>query len=458
VKRRFGADVVLAVVLPVACALALLLLHPDRGQPHGAAAVEAPLTSSSLVCPGALPGSGTDLVGVSTLGSEPGSTETTVSGDVQVGLGATLAPLEVRSLRVSGASPGPGAAVVTGSDALAPGLVAGRSRSTPLAAVDCSPPATDQWFTGAGAGATHDSVIELVNPHAGDAIVDITVRSPGGVIDVPALRGVSVPGNATVRLDLGTITPNRAELSLEVQTGRGRVAVHVVDSYDELGTGAASQDWLPPQAEPALSNVLLGLAPGDGQRTLVLANAGADEVRATVQVITPTSTFAPTGVDPVRVAPGSTEAISLDDVLAQAAKDGAIGLLVGSSGPVTASLRQLVGSDLSLLAGVPAVDAATAVVVPAGQKQLLVVPSAAGTATATSYSGKGKQLDTQQVTLTPGGGAQVTLPADATLVTLTPDQTPVRAAVLLTGTGTAVVPMRELTVTGLVPDVRPGVP
>ena len=43
-------------------------------------------------------------------------------------------------------------------------------------------------------------------------------------------------------------------------------------------------------------------------------------------------------------------------------------------------------------------------------------------------------------------------------MTLTPTRTSVRAAVLLSGTGTAVVPLRELVLTGLVPDVRPGVP
>ena len=40
--RRPGLDVLLAVLLPLACALVLLLLQPDRGQPSGAAPVEAP--------------------------------------------------------------------------------------------------------------------------------------------------------------------------------------------------------------------------------------------------------------------------------------------------------------------------------------------------------------------------------------------------------------------------------
>src|SRR5262249_39724368 len=162
----------------------------------------------------------------------------------------------------------------------------------------------------------------------------------------------------------------------------GRLAVHVVDSFDELGTGDSAQDWLPSQAEPATSLMLLGLTKGQGARTLVLANPGSDEVRATVKVVTPSSVFAPSGVEPVRVAPDTTEAVSLDDVLAQAAKDDAIGVLVEASGPVTSTLRQEVGGDLSLLSPAAALDAQTAVVVPKGAKHLLLGgPDAVGVAT-----------------------------------------------------------------------------
>jgi Family of unknown function (DUF5719) len=456
VRRRFGADVVLAVLLPIACALALLVLHPDRDQPEGAAPVETPLTAASVVCPAALPAKGADLLGVTTLGADPG---TKVSGDVQVGLGADAGPLRIRTGKVAAAQAGTGPVVVTGADDLAPGLVAGRSQSSPLAAVDCAPPVADQWFTAVGADATHDSELELVNPNAGPAIADIIVRSPNGVLDVPALRGVSVPGNGSQLLDLGQVVPRQGELSLEVHTSRGRLSVHVVDSYDQLGSGTRAQDWLPAQPEPATSNVLLGLAKGRGERTLVLANPGADEVRATIQVMTPTSVFAPSGVDPVRVPPDSTEKVTLDDVLQQAAKDGATGVLVESTGPVTATVRQVVGDDPSLLTPAPVVDSTTAVVVPSGAKHLLLGgPDAVGVATVTAYAANGKQLATQRVELAPGTGADVELPDDAALVTLTPERTSVRAAVLLTGTGTAVVPLRELVLTGLVPDVRPGVP
>ncbi|QIG44038.1 hypothetical protein G5V58_15750 [Nocardioides anomalus] len=453
-RRRFGVDVVLAVVLPVACALALFVVRPDRGQPGTGEPVATALSTSSLVCPSALTGTGTDATGVSV----SGSADEAADGEVTVGLGQTSAPLRVRSGRVSAAEPGAGAAVVTGTGALAPGLVAGRSQSAPLAAVDCAPPVADQWFTGAGAEPTHDSVLELTNPNTGPAIADVTVRGPSGVVDVPALRGVSVPGSTTVQLDMGQVLPRRGELALEVHTTRGRLAVHVVDAVDDLG-GAASRDWLPAQAEPSSENLVLGLVPGAGERTLVLANPGADEVRAELQVVTATSVFTPTGAETIRVAPGTTESVTLDDVLAQSAQDGALGVLVSSNGPVTTGLRQVVDGDLSLLAAGAAVDAPTAAVVPAGPKRLLLAgATGTGTATVTAYDAKGKALAEQAVDLAVQAGGDVELPDATALVGVVPEGAAVHAAVLLTGGGTAVVPLRELVLTGLVPDVRPGVP
>jgi hypothetical protein len=151
--------------------------------------------------------------------------------------------------------------------------------------------------------------------------------------------------------------------------------------------------------------------------------------------------------------------VSLDDVLAKAAKDGALGVLVEATGPVATTLRQVVGGDLSLLSPASAVDATTAAIVPQGAKHLLLGgPDAVGVATVTSYAANGKQLDQQRVELAPDAGADVQLPDRAVQVTVAPERTSVRAAVLLTGTGTAVVPLRQLVLTGLVPDVRPGVP
>jgi hypothetical protein len=455
--RRPGADVLLAVVLPVACALALLLLQPDRTQPGREALVDAPLTSALVACPSALPGTEeTGTVGVSSLAGADG----TVDGEVAIGLGATTSPLRLRSGRVASPPSDAAAFVVSGSGALAPGLLATRSSATPLAATDCAPPQPQEWFTGVGADATHDSVLELVNPDSGPAVADVTVLSPDGELDVPALRGVTVPGGSSATFDLGAIVPRRGDLALEVVTGRGRLSAQVVDRYDELGAGASSQEWLPGQAEPASSNLLLGLVGGTGQRSLVLANPGDDEVRAELQVVAPTATFAPAGVEPVRVPPGGTATVSLDDVLADATAQGATGLLVTSTGPLSAGLRQLVGGDLALAAATPTLGATSAAVLPAGQSRLLLAgPDAVGVATVSSYAAGGRQLDRQRVELAPGAGVDLALPEGAALVTVTTERTGVHGSVLTTGAGGAtVVALREPVLTSRVPAVRPGVP
>ena len=77
---------------------------------------------------------------------------------------------------------------------------------------------------------------------------------------------------------------------------------------------------------------------------------------------------------------------------------------------------------------------------PPGPKRLLLGgPDAVGVATVTAYATNGKELVSQRIELTPDTGADVALPDATALVTVAPERTSVRAAVLLTGTGTAVV-------------------
>ena len=182
-----------------------------------------------------------------------------------------------------------------------------------------------------------------------------------------------------------------------------------------------------------------------------------------VKVVTPTAVFEPAGVEPVRVSPGSTASISLGSVLEQAAADGATGLLVESDVPVTAGLRQVVDGDLSLLAALPALSGPTAVVVPPGRPRLVISGGpGAGAATVTTYGADRTAATPQRVDLAPGAGVDVPLPDATRLVTVVPEGTSVRGAVLVSSggpaVGAAVVGLRALTTTELVPAVRPGPP
>lgn len=457
-SRAVSPDAVLALLLPLACAGALVLVRPDVVASGGQEPVRSEVTAASVLCPGTTsPGrGGGDRIGVTTLAGGP---EQQVRGEVEIGLGDDARAVPVRGGRVTTVQPGPGPGAVTGTGALAPALVAGRSGQVPIVATACGPTTSEQWFTAVGAGATHGSVVELVNSNPGAAVADVSAWAPSGPLDVARLRGITVPGDSSTRLDLAELVPRRGELTVQVSTLRGQLAAAVLDTYDELGGGVRATEWLPGQAAPTDENLLPGLVRGSGERTLVLGNPGESELRAEIKVVSPRAVFSPAGVEPVRVAPGTTQQVTLSSLLEEVADQGAIGLVVTANGPLTATLRQFVDDDLSLLGPAEPVSSATAVVLPRGRKRLLLAdPGSVGVATVTALAADGERLFSTKLDLKPGTGANIELPDGAELVVLSPERTTVRAAVLVVADGSAVVRMRELIRTELVPDVRPALP
>ena len=456
--RRVDVTVLLALGLPVLCAVALLAVGTPDTEDADHPPTRIPLSRATLTCPSAL-GSAPDVAITSAAAD--------VSGQVRVGLGEDREAADIGAGTVTTVAGGDGPVVVAGEDQAAPGLVAARFGAGQPAALACPAPAPHVWFTGVGAGAGHTSVLELVNPDSGTAVADITVYGRAGVVDAPRLRGVSVDGHSSVRLDLGSVIPRRDELAIEVVASRGRIGASVLDRYDEVGAPELTEDWLPGRAEPATESLLMGLAPGQGRRTLVVANGTDSEVRAEVRVVTADSVFAPEGAPEIRIAPQSVERVSLSSVLGSKTAEGATGVLVSASGPVTATLRSVVAGDLSHAVAGDVLDGPATVLLPAGGKAVtktveLAGAGRAGSVSVVSRSASGEELDTARVDIAPDQGVSVKLPAGAVSVTVTPERTSFTGAVRVTATGkpagTAVVPLTLPVLNGLVPDVRPGLP
>lgn len=448
-KAALDATTVLALVVPVLTVLAVLLVRPDRPAVVERDPTLTALTSASVVCPSALPGAPAAYL---TTAEDVGR------GTVRVATGSRAAEEPLSSGTVTRVDRGAGPLIVTGTGELAPGLVGARFGSRRLAAVPCPAPSPDQWFTGVGAGARRSSVVELVNPDAGPAVADVAVYGRNGEADVPRLRGVAVPGRSSVRLDLGSVVPRRGDLALHVVTQRGRLAVTAATTYDDLAA-PPSTEWLAAQPRPATHNVLMGPAPGRGTRTLVVANDGDDEVRATVRFISAESVFAPQGVDEVRVPPHGVQRVEITTALEEALRRGTVGVDLASSGPVTASLLSYVDGDLShAVAGTP-VTTGTTVLVPEGRKQLVLGGvDAVGAVTVVSRTAEGRLVDRSRAALRPGRGAAVRVPDAAVLVSVLPERASVTGSVLVSGNGATVVPLTPLVRSGLVPHVRPGLP
>jgi hypothetical protein len=412
------------------------------------------LTHALVVCPSGRPGSTDAAV----------STASGASGDLTV-----LAGGKEQSVPVTTGATSPvdsqDALVVRGTDALAPGLVGLRSGSAPLGALACTVPSPEQWFTGVGARADHDSVIERVNPDAGPAVADITLLGPH-LLSTGRLRGILIPGHKTITIDLGTVIPRKTLFTAHVVVSRGRLAVDVLDSLTDLVSHRTAREWMPRQLAPAATNQLLGLPQGAGQRTLQLANPSDNVVRAQVKVITADTSFTPNGLAPVSVPPGATVRVPLNAELDKALRDGALGVSVVAEEPLTASLVTTLDKDRVIT--VPAADvsaeAATLLPVATGPAakqnpvtaRLLLTADAAGSARVTAYDASGKRVLRKTVSSQRGHTVDLELPRGSAFVHVEPRGTPVRGAVLLTGDGATVIPLTELLTQGLVPQISPG--
>lgn len=450
--RRIDATSILAIVLPLLAIGALALVRPVDVSVMQHPPALTRLSTSTVVCPSDRLGSPAVRIG---------STAGAGSGSVTLGSGGPGSgrPVHLRRGRVAEVPAVPGAVAIRGRDALAPGLLAGRFGAARLSGQDCPTPTPEQWFTGVGARADHDSVIELTNPDAGPAIADIALLARSRTLSVSRLRGITVPGGKTISIDLGVRAPRRPDLTAHVVVSRGRLGVHVLDQHIDLLSKKRTSEWLPAQLVPAKTNDLLGLPPGPGRRTVEIANGGQDVVSASVEIVTSDTTFSPAKLPDVQVPSGTTRTIDVTAALTRSLADGAVGLRVSADQPVTATLSSVYAGDRVLT--VPDIDVTTTTGVllpPGGKRTLLLSGSAAGVAHVRAFTSAGTTRQLPDVEVQKGRTVAVAVPAAATLVEVTPERASVRGAMLLTGNGALVLPLRSLVVNGLVPDVRPGRP
>lgn len=450
-RRRFAPSpvLVIGILLPLLTLGALALVRPQPATTHAAAPTATPLTSSATVCPGADPGSAT--LAAATLGDAGAASFSTVAGS-----GTDPQPLHVGADAPTTGAVGRDGTVLRGEGRGAGLLVADEAGTRVNTLAPCPAPAATSWFTGVGAGARHTSTLQLTNPDAGPAVADVDVFAKTNQIEVSRLRGITVRGGETLAIDLGTVFPRRVDLTLGLTVSRGRLVPSVLDTVPPLGTRHRTAEWLPAQAEPSTSALLLGLPDGHASDTLVVANPGDSETRVQVRVVTKDATFAPEGLDEIRVPPGGTSITSLTKVLDQAVKDGALGIRVTAESPVTTSLRSTSAGDLSYAAPVEPTDQSTIAPVPDRPSSIVLAEaSGAGVVTVTAYA-KGHRVLSRRVALTEGSGGLVELPRGTDLVRVDPQRASVAAAVRVTHPGTAVMALVPPATDALIPQVRPG--
>lgn len=440
-RGRLTPAVVAALLLPLLTAGLLTAVRSSAGAGETAEPTTAALTRRDLACPSSR-ADAASVTALSVLGDE-GDLAVRRGGDAPQTRALGSSPLELTEERP---------VQLTGGADLAPGLLA--SRTGERGWVPCAEPAFDQWFTGVGARPQHRTVIELVNPDAGPAIADLTVLSPSGELDLPRLRGVRVDGHDALQLDLAELVPRRTDLAVHVLVQRGRLVSSAWESVDELGEGPALGGWAPAQAGADTDTLLLGVTPGNGSRKLMLANPGDSEARVSFKIVAERSEFAPNGVDDVTVPPGSLTTVQVGDLFTGRTAEGAKGLRIASTQPVTATLRSVVDEDLVTVTGGEPIERG-AVALPPGRASVLVAGAdSVGTVSVATGSGTPKEAE-----IGPQRSVSVTLPRGASYADVTLTGAMADVSVVVEGPdGTTVWPLSELRLASLVPDVRPALP
>ncbi|MEJ7794760.1 MAG: DUF5719 family protein [Nocardioides sp.] len=447
VRRSVSPTALLAVLLPLLTVGALALVRPDVLASPDRDPEQVSPSRVDLVCPSGPAGS---EVALAASGRATGDVSSYSPGDIDPSPISLVADAVETVAR-------PDATFVRGNGRIAAELIGARIDEQEMTATECVLPRPEYWITGIGAGADHATSLELSNPDEGPAVADITVWGRTGQLDVPTLRGVTVPGGESQVLDLAEELPRRSELAIHVVVSRGRMAAAALDEIPALGNRPAAAGGLPTVTGPALEQLLLGLVGGEGTDTLVLSNPGTDEARVELRIVTEDASFVPQGQEEIRVSPESVETVTLTETLREQIRTGALALQVTSTAPVTAALRSIIDDDLVHAPTVTGTESPVTALVPAGDAQLVLARAGgAGLAVVSAY-GDGELLAEKRVELTDGSGGTVDLPEGTDLVRVTPRRTDVSASVVVTSRqGATVVPLRELVRYALIPDVRPG--
>ncbi len=442
-SRRPSPLTLLSLVIPLLTVAALALVRPAAVPDTTHAPASAALDRSTSVCPARLPGADDLRLGSTSL----------ASGDLALRVGRED-DTETLTDGVGGRTERD-TVVVDGTGDLAAGLVA--SRSGAGSATACDQPSSERWFTGAGASAQHASTLTLVNPDKGPAVADVTVWDGSGLVDVPALRGIRVPGGRSAAYDLSRVVPSRDALAVRVQVSRGRLVPSVVDLVDPLGRDRPAREWLPGQDAPATTSWIAGVGEGAADRTLTLANPGDSEVRVVLKLVSAESEFAPSGFEEVTLAPASVSEVDLGGVLRGRTAEGVQALRLDATGPVTAGLRVRTPRDLALAVAGPTVTGATGAALPAGAKRLVLAGATApGVVVLRAWDEDGRAVVRERrVEVDPATAARIRLPDEAVLADVALERTSAVVSLEVSSDGLSFLPLGQLVTTGEVPDVRP---
>lgn len=394
-----GAAVGAALVVLAAALLVLggMVEAPPEAAPRPSSVPVDEVTTACLGWPGAASGQSWTLAA-----PVPDTGDASDGGDLTTGPVGSKGTPEVQGARGRVRTldpPGSGEGLVvtaTGSAAVGRATFqADRADGAGFALQQCLQ-ARSRWsFTGGGAALDHRSQLVIANVDPGPAVVDVVVQGPSGVAEDVGTRGITVAPGEVRTIDMVDVAPQSDELMVRVDATRGRVAAGLADSFATQPAAEPGREWVPGQLEASRSMTLAPLPRLADRRSLVVANPTDREALVEVRISGESGSFAPTGLEEVRVPPRSVVTEDLGEAVGRASA----AVVLRSPVPVTATVRSSRGRDVTYAGAVSVLDGPSAALLEentAADVQL-TAGAAAARARVTAYSASGKEIDSTEL-------------------------------------------------------------
>ena len=199
--------------------------------------------------------------------------------------------------------------------------------------------------------------VQLMNPYAGEVIVDMAAFSDSGMESTDRLEGIVVPPRSSIVLDMDDLLPGREFLSVIISTERGSVI-----AFGRMEVGSDSAIW---SAVPGAQDWFVPLPRTAGLRQIVISTDSAAEVAYQIDLYGPEGLI-PAFEEGVIPARGSVR-FDIDAVAPEAS-----GVRVIATAPIATFIKVESETGLGITSGVTAV--ATRWFLPG----VLVVPESQG--------------------------------------------------------------------------------
>jgi hypothetical protein len=195
-------------------------------------------------------------------------------------------------------------------------------------------PATldESWFVGLGSGVKHESRLVITNVSDVVSVADVSMWGTEGPIDVVGGSGLVLKPQQTRTIKVDDFAAGESELAVRVERRRGSFAVTAIDGSTRSYSGS---EIAPPTASPHRTQVLSGLPAGGKFRSILITNTTSITSRVSFDVIGPKGSFAPRGLEAVRVPAGKVTSVELPTTIGG---DG-IALRLRSEQPILATAR-----------------------------------------------------------------------------------------------------------------------